>query len=76
MAEEQRRRDPDPDLGAAYAGIAVGALAVLGATAVGLRWAARPPVRTLTVGPGWITYRGSAVRPPAAVPTRRRSAGR
>lgn len=44
----------DPDLGAAYAGIAVGALAVLGATAVGLRWAARPPssVRILTVGRG------------------------
>jgi hypothetical protein len=60
MTQEQRTRDPD--LGAAYAGIAVGALAVLGATAVGLRWAARPPVRTLTVGPGWLTYRGAARR--------------
>ena len=60
MSSEQRRRDPD--LGAAYAGIAVGALAVLGATAVGLRWAARPPVRVLTVGPGWLTYRGGARR--------------
>ncbi len=60
MPEEPRTRDPD--LGAAYAGIAVGALAVLGATAVGLRWAARPPVRTLTVGRGWLVYRGAARR--------------
>jgi hypothetical protein len=60
MTGEQRRRDPD--LGAAYAGIAVGALAVLGATAVGLRWAARPPVRRLTVGRGGLVYRGGARR--------------
>lgn len=60
MAQEARRRDHH--LGAAYAGIAVGALAVLGATAVGLRWAGRPPVRTLTVSPGWLTYRGGARR--------------
>ena len=60
MAREQHRGDPD--LGAAYAGIAVGALAVVGLTAVGLRWAARPPVRRLTVGPGWLTYRGAARR--------------
>ncbi len=58
MAEDRH----DPDLGAAYAGIAVGALAVLGATAVGLRWAARPPVRTLTVGRGRLVYRGAAPR--------------
>ena len=38
--EEQVEEQRDPDLGAAYAGIAVGALAVLGARAVGLRWAA------------------------------------
>ena len=56
---EQQR---DPDLGAAYAGIAVGALAVLGATAVGLRWAARPRVRTLTVGRGRLVYRGAPTR--------------
>ena len=48
----------DPDLGAAYAGIAVGALAVLGATAVGLRWAARPPVRRLEVGRRGLVFRG------------------
>ena len=58
MTQEQRSRG----LGAAYAGIAVGALAVAAATAVGLRWAARPPVRTLTVGPGWLTYRGARRR--------------
>ena len=60
MSSEQGRRDSD--LGAAYAGIAVGALAVVGATAVALRWAGRPPVRALTVGPGWLTYRGAARR--------------
>ena len=51
---QQPRARRDPDLGPAYAGIAVGALAVLGVSAVGLRWAARPPssVRTLTVGRG------------------------
>ena len=63
MAQEQGTRSRrDRDLGAAYAGIAVGALAVLGATAVGLRWAARPPVRTLTVGPDRLTYQGAATR--------------
>ena len=56
----QRRHDSD--LGAAYAGIAVGALAVVGATAVALRWAARPPVRALSVGRGWLVYRGAARR--------------
>ena len=60
MGAERGRRDPD--LGAAYAGIAVGGLAVVGATLVALRWAARPPVRTLTVGPGWLVYRGGARR--------------
>ena len=56
---EQQARRHDPDLGAAYAGIAVGALAVLGATAVALRLAVRPRVRTLSVGRGWIVYRGA-----------------
>lgn len=68
--DEPQEEDDVPDqsgrgrsgLGAAYAGIAVGALAVFGATAVGLRWAARPQVRTLTVGHGWVTYRGAARR--------------
>ena len=60
MGSEQRSRDPD--LGAAYAGIAVGGLAVVGATLVGLRWAARPPVRRLTVGRGGLVYRGAARR--------------
>ena len=60
MDPQQRRRVSG--LGAAYAGIAVGGLAVLGATAVALRWAARPPVRTLTVGRGWLVYRGAARR--------------
>ena len=60
MSQDQGRRHPG--LGAAYAGIAVGALAVVGATAVALRLAARPPVRTLTVGPGWLTWRGAAPR--------------
>ena len=59
MAERSGR---DAELGVAYAGIAVGALAVAGATAVALRWAARPPVRTLTIGPGWVTYRGAVRR--------------
>jgi hypothetical protein len=47
-------------LGPVYAGIAVGALAVAGATAVGLRWAGRPPApRTITMGPGgWISFKG------------------
>lgn len=56
---EQQR---DPDLGAAYAGIAVGALAVLGATAVGLRWAARPPARRLEISRRGLVYRGRARR--------------
>jgi hypothetical protein len=36
--------------------------AVLGATAVGLRWAARPQaVRTITMGPGgWVSFKGAA----------------
>ncbi len=60
MSEQQARRDPE--VGVAYAGIAVGALAVLGATLVALRWAARPPVRTISLGPGGFTYRGAARR--------------
>ena len=60
MAQEQR--SGGSATGVSYAGIAVGGLAVLCLTAVGLRWAARPPVRTVTVGPGWLTYRGPAPR--------------
>lgn len=60
MSQEQRRGDPG--LGVAYAGIAVGGLAVVCLTAVGLRWAARPPARSITVGPGWLTYRGAPRR--------------
>ena len=47
-------------LGPVYAGIAVGALAVAGATAVGLRWAGRPAApRTMTMGPGgWVSFKG------------------
>ncbi len=59
MGQERGR---DPELGVAYAGIAVGALAVVGATAVALRWAARPQVRTLTVGPGWLRCTGAPRR--------------
>lgn len=46
-------------LGPAYAGIGVGALAVLGGTAVALRWLAhRPAVSTLTLGSGrWLAFR-------------------
>ena len=46
--------------GPVYAGIAVGALAVAGATAVGLRWAGRPAApRTITMGPGgWVSFKG------------------
>jgi hypothetical protein len=60
MGSEHRTRDSDR--GVAYAGIAVGGLAVLGATLVGLRWAARPPVRTLVVGRGWLVRSGPARR--------------
>jgi hypothetical protein len=46
-------------------GWAVAALAVTGATAVGWRWAGRPPaVRTITMGPGgWVSFKGA--KPPA-----------
>ena len=57
----QAPHDPVPRrLGPAYAGIAVGAMAVAGATAVGLRWASRPAApRTITMGPGgWVSFRG------------------
>lgn len=59
----ERRRS---GLGPAYAGIAVGALGVIGGTAVALRWlAVRPVVRTVTVGPrGWLSVR--SVTPPTA----------
>ena len=41
--------------------LAVAALAVAGATAVGLRWAARPQaVRTITMGHGgWVSFKGT-----------------
>ena len=43
-----------------WGGLAVGALAVAGATAVGLRWAGRPAApRTITMGPGgWVSFKG------------------
>ena len=52
------------------AALALGALAVLGGTAVGLRWAARPPaVRTITMGPGgWVSFKG--LKPPPLGPRR------
>lgn len=61
---------PVERVGPVYARIAVGALAVAGATAVGLRWAARPAaVRTITMGPGgWVSFKG--VRPPPLGPRR------
>jgi hypothetical protein len=57
-------------LGPAYARLAVAALAVMGATAVGLRWAARPPaVRTISMGPGgWVSFKGA--QPPPLGPRR------
>ncbi len=57
-------------LGPVYAGIAVGALAVAGATAVGLRWASRPAApKTITMGPGgWVSFKG--LRPPPVGPRR------
>ncbi len=65
--------DDAPDsspLGPVYAGIAVGALAVAGATAVGLRWADRPAApRTITMGPGgWVSVKG--LTPPRVGPPR------
>ncbi len=55
-------------LGPVYAGIAVGALAVAGATAVGLRWASRPAApRTITMGPGgWVSFKGLGPPPVGA----------
>ena len=56
--------------GPVYAGIAVGALAVAGATAVGLRWASRPAApREISMGPGgWVSFKGLA--PPPIEPRR------
>jgi hypothetical protein len=56
--------------GPVYAGIAVGAMAVAGATAVGLRWASRPAApRTISMGPGgWISFKG--LTPPPISPRR------
>lgn len=55
-----RRRLPSPWVG-------VAALAVLGATAVGLRWAARPPatIENVRMGPGgWVSLKNvPGVRP-------------
>ncbi len=61
------QREP---LGPVYAGIAVGALAVGGATAVGLRWASRPAApKTITMGPGgWVSFKG--LTPPPVGPRR------
>lgn len=51
-------------VGPAYASMALGALAVAGATAVGLRWASRPAApRTITMGPGgWVSFKGLTAR--------------
>ena len=64
-----RSSPPCATVGPVYAGIAVGALAVAGATAVGLRWASRPAApKTITMGPGgWVSFKG--LTPP---PIRRR----
>jgi hypothetical protein len=61
---------PCEPLGPIYAGIAVGALAVAGATAVGLRWASRPAApKTITMGPGgWVSFKG--LKPPPVGPRR------
>jgi hypothetical protein len=50
--------------------LAIAALAVTGATAVGLRWAARPTtIRRITMGPGgWVSVRGAK---PAVAPAAR-----
>ncbi len=63
---------PCEPLGPVYAGIAVGALAVAGATAVGLRWASRPAApKTITMGPGgWVSFKG--LTPPPVGPRRPR----
>ena len=64
-ATGQGTRPRDSALGVAYAGVAVGALAVVGATVVGWRWAGRPPsVRTVTMGPGgWVSFKGTTAPP-------------
>ena len=56
--------------GPVWGGIAVSALAVAGATAVGLRWASRPAApRTITMGPGgWVSFKG--LPPPRVGPRR------
>ena len=48
-----------------FAALAIGALAVVGATAVGWRWAGRPArIGPITMGPGgWVSVKGA--RPPA-----------
>ena len=70
---EQSPSRPSPacePLGPVYAGIAVGALAVAGATAVGLRWASRPAApRSIHMGPGgWVSFKG--LPPPRVGPRR------
>lgn len=49
------------------------ALAVVGATAVGWRWASRPPaVRTISMGPGgWVSFKNSKGKAPRTLPGRR-----
>jgi hypothetical protein len=48
------------DRAVAYCALGLGAFAVAGATAVGLRWAARPAaVRSISMGPGgWVSFKG------------------
>lgn len=67
-----RSSAPGQPLGPVYAGLAVGALGIAGATAVGLCWASRPAApRTVTMGPGgWVSFKGpdaAAGGPPPAV---------
>ena len=59
LVVEQRVRW-QPSRRRATADTALAALAVLGATAVGLRWAARPAaVRSIAMGPGgWVSFKG------------------
>jgi hypothetical protein len=68
--DDPQRHEPCEPLGPLYAGIAVGALAVAGATAVGLRWASRPAApKTITMGPGgWVSFKG--LKPPPVGPRR------
>jgi len=62
--------EPAGRCGSRHAGtLVVAALAVAGATAVGWRWAGRPPaVRSITMGHGgWVSFKG-AQPPPVTAP--------